>query len=198
MSRTDRGPQPQAETARRTDSSDADLLAAYRRGDRAAAEELVERTYRQIYASLFRLCGGDGDLAADLTQEAYRRAWQALPGFEGRSRFATWLYRIAYTTFLNHIRRPQRLQPLDEQQAERLPDPAPPPSEQIQSVILDRRLRRHVLALDEPLRDVVAARYWGELTLREIARLEGVTAPAIQKRITKALRLLAERLAEDN
>ncbi|HEX6159235.1 MAG TPA: sigma-70 family RNA polymerase sigma factor, partial [Thermoanaerobaculia bacterium] len=79
------------------------LLAAVRAGDAAAAEELVERTYSAVYASLYRLCG-DSDLAADLTQETYQKAWSALKGFDGRSQLFTWLYRIAYTTFLNHIR----------------------------------------------------------------------------------------------
>jgi len=64
-------------------SEEKRLLAAIRGGDRAAAEEMVERTYSAVYASLYRLCA-DGDLAADLTQETYQKAWAALPGFDGR------------------------------------------------------------------------------------------------------------------
>jgi hypothetical protein len=71
------------------------LLEAVRQGDREAAEVMVERTYSAVYASLFRLCS-DGDLAADLTQETYQKAWTALRGFDGRSQLFTWLYRIAY------------------------------------------------------------------------------------------------------
>src|SRR5512144_2087218 len=89
------------------------LLAAIRGGDRSAAEEMVDRTYAAVFASLCRLCG-DGDLAADLTQETYQKAWAALPGFDGRSQLFTWLYRIAYTTFLNYVRRPRRMTSLDE------------------------------------------------------------------------------------
>ena len=92
------------------------LLAAIRAGDTAAAEELVERTYSAVFASVYRLCG-DSDLAADLTQETYQKAWGALPRFDGRSQLFTWLYRIAYTTFLNHIRRPRRMTSLDEPDA---------------------------------------------------------------------------------
>ena len=97
------------------------LLAAIRGGDRSAAEELVDRTYSSVFASLFRLCG-DRDLAADLTQETYRKAWEALPGFDGRSQFFTWLYRIGYTTFLNHIRRPRLMKSLDDENAPEMPD----------------------------------------------------------------------------
>src|SRR5687768_10763286 len=51
-------------------SEERALLAAIRAGDRDAAEEMVERTYSAVYASLYRLCG-EGDLAADLTQETF-------------------------------------------------------------------------------------------------------------------------------
>lgn len=71
------------------------LLAAVRGGDRSAAEELVERTYEAVFASVCRLCG-NRELAADLTQETYQKAWAALPRFDGRSQLFTWLYRIAY------------------------------------------------------------------------------------------------------
>src|SRR5205814_5277605 len=105
-------------------NEEARLLAAIRGGDRSAAEEIVERTYSAVYASLYRLCG-DGDLAADLTQETYRKAWEALGGFDGRSQLFTWLYRIAYTTFLNHIRRPRLMTSLDAPEAPEMPDRAP-------------------------------------------------------------------------
>src|SRR5437868_15049451 len=98
----------------------APLLMALARGEHTAAERLIETTYRQIYAALFRLCGGNADLAADLTQETYRKAWEALPRFEGRSQLSTWLYRIAYNTFLHHLRRPRPLQELSDETAARL------------------------------------------------------------------------------
>src|SRR3954470_23642422 len=85
---------------RGSDEQQRQLLAALAAGDRAAAERLVERTYRGVYALLRRLCG-DPDLAADLTQETYRKAWDALPGFDGRAQLSTWLARIAYNHFLN-------------------------------------------------------------------------------------------------
>src|SRR5436305_14461868 len=103
------------------------LLAALAAGDRTAAEELVERTYRGVFSLLRRLCG-DADLAADLTQETYRKAWAALPAFDGRSQFSTWLFRIAYTTFLNHLRRPRRLVPWTSGTSRPFRTPRPPPT----------------------------------------------------------------------
>ncbi|HEX9945045.1 MAG TPA: RNA polymerase sigma factor [Thermoanaerobaculia bacterium] len=172
------------------------LLAALAAGDRTAAERLVEQTYRGVYALLRRLCG-DPDLAADLTQESYRKAWDALPGFDGRSQFSTWLFRIAYTTFLNHLRRPRRLVPLEEKHESAVPDPAPAADELVDRGAAGDRLRRAVLSLPEELRFTVTALFWGDLPVKEIARQEGVTAVAIRKRLKRALGMLALALEED-
>jgi RNA polymerase sigma-70 factor (ECF subfamily) len=171
-------------------------LAELAAGDRQAAEALVERTYRGVYGFLRRLCG-DPELAADLTQETYRRAWSALAGFDGRSRFSTWLCRIAYTTFLNHLRRPRRLVPLDERQEAAVPDPQPAADERLGDALAGERLRRAVLALPEELRFTVTALYWGERTVAEVARHEGVTPVAIRKRLKRALKALAAALEEE-
>jgi RNA polymerase sigma-70 factor (ECF subfamily) len=172
------------------------LLAALAAGDRSAAERLVERTYRATFGLLRRL-SGDADLAADLTQETYRRAWAALPGFDQRSQFSTWLFRIAYTTFLNHLRRPRRLVPLEEKHEATVPDPAPAADEMVGRGMEGDRLRRAVLALPDELRYLVTAIFWGDLPVKEIARQEGITPVAIRKRLKKAFRLLALSLEED-
>ena len=165
-------------------------------GDRRAAERLVEVTYRKIWASLFKLSGGDTDLAADLTQEAYRKAWAALPRFDGRSRFSTWVYRIAYNTFLDHVQRPQRLTALDDRQAETLSDTGASPARSAVRSAEAGRLRRAVLELPEELRLAVTARYWAEMPVREIARLQGITPMGVRKRLKRAERALAAALKE--
>ncbi len=170
------------------------LLAQFSRGDRAAAERLVAASYRQVYAFLAKLCGGDADLAADLTQDTYRKAWDALPKFDGRSRFATWVCRIAYTTFLNHIRRPRRIVPIEDEVADRIADPEPSPEDTAGLAVSGERLRHAVMALPEPLRETITAHFWGGTEIPEIAREEGVTAVAIRKRIKKALSVLAHAL----
>lgn len=172
------------------------LLAALAAGDRGAADRLVERTYRGVYALLRRLCG-DPDLAADLTQETYRKAWDALSGFDGRAQFSTWLCRIAYNIFLNHLRRPRRLVPLEDKHQEMVTDPAPAADETVGRAVAGERLRRAVLALPEDLRFTVTALFWGDLPVREVAQQEGVTTVAIRKRLKKALQILARTLEEE-
>lgn len=162
-------------------------------GDRDAAERLVACTYRTTFAALVKL-GGDPDLAADLTQETYRKAWTALRGFRGGCAFTSWLYRIAHTTYLNHVRRPARVVPLDEGKAERLSDPEPLPIDTLRRGEEASRLRRALLTLPEDLAFAVAARYWGEVPVRDIAGVQGVSEVAVRKRLKKALGLLATAL----
>jgi RNA polymerase sigma-70 factor (ECF subfamily) len=178
-----------------SDEQQRRLLAAFAAGDRAAAERLVEETYRGIYALLRRLCG-DPDLAADLAQESYRKAWDALSAFDGRARFSTWLTRIAYNTFLNHLRRPRLLVPFDESREARVPDPGPSIEEAMGRQMVGERLRRAVLALPEELRYTVTALFWGELPVKEVARQEGITGVAVRKRLKRALQALALALEE--
>lgn len=177
-------------------SEERRLLNRVRGGDRASAEELVERTYSAVYASLYRLCG-DADTAADLTQDTYRKAWEALAGFDGRSQFFTWLYRIAYTTFLNSIRRPRRVVSLDEEEAPEMRDERPGADEVLSDTEEAERLRAAVLTLPEDLRFTVTAHFWGGLAVKEIAQIENVTTVAIRKRLHKAFAILELSLDEE-
>ena len=172
------------------------LLAAIRGGDRSAAEELVDRTYSAVYASLYRLCG-DPDLAADLTQETYQKAWSALANFDGRSQLFTWLYRIAYTTFLNHVRRPRRMVSLDAPNAPEMIDRAPGIEQLMSDGEEAARLRDAVLQLPDVLRFTVTAHFWGGLDVKEIARIENITTVAIRKRLHKAFSILETSLDKE-
>ncbi len=189
-------PHPSDSSTPATGPERADALwPAAAKGDREAANELAACTYRFVFAALCKLAG-DRELAADLTQETYRKAWAALPRFRGASAVSSWLYRIAYTTYLNHLRRPARIEPLDDLQAERLSDPQPPPDDTAGRREAQERLRRAVRTLPDELAFAVTARYWGEIPVREIALEQGISEVAVRKRLRKALGLLASTLEE--
>jgi RNA polymerase sigma factor (sigma-70 family) len=177
-------------------SDERKLLDAIRRGETAAAEQLVEQTYSAVFASVCRLCG-DRDLAADLTQETYQKAWGALSNFDGRSQLFTWLYRIAYTTFLNHIRRPRRVSSLDEPDAVDVQDERPRVDDVLAEEQEASRLRTAVMELPEDLRFTVTAHFWGGLPVKEIAEIENITTVAIRKRLHRAFSMLEVLLQEE-
>jgi RNA polymerase sigma-70 factor, ECF subfamily len=171
------------------------LIRLAREGDRVAAEELVEMTYTAVFSSLYRMCR-DSDLAADLTQDTYRKAWEAFSEFDGRAKFFTWLYRIAYTTFLNHIRRPARLVAIDDTNAAEVVDERKSVEDEAATNQEAARLKEAVLKLPEELRFTVTAHFWGELAVKDIAEVEGITTVAIRKRLDRAYGLL-QPLLED-
>src|SRR6266567_1162035 len=84
-----------------------ELLAACRRGDPAAFEEVVRATYRHVYTQALRLVG-DRQEAEDVVQEAFLRVFRGLSGFRGEAQFETWLYRIVANTAMSYLRRRQR------------------------------------------------------------------------------------------
>jgi RNA polymerase sigma-70 factor, ECF subfamily len=75
-----------------------ELVARAARGDARAFGALVQAHQGYLRKLLGRVCRGDQARADDLAQETFLRAWRALPGFRGESRFRTWLTRLAYSS----------------------------------------------------------------------------------------------------
>ena len=83
---------------------DSTLVRAARDGDMRAFEALYRRHVGRVHGVIARLVGGHGARAEDLAQEAFVRAWQALPAYRFESAFGTWLYRLAVNTALMELR----------------------------------------------------------------------------------------------
>ncbi|MCB1560534.1 MAG: sigma-70 family RNA polymerase sigma factor [Xanthomonadales bacterium] len=93
-----------AETAAVAESAERELIRDAARGSQSAFEALYRRHHRRVFGVIWRLVGGIEARAEELTQDAFVRAWQALPGFRGDSAFSTWLHRLAVNTALMDIR----------------------------------------------------------------------------------------------
>ncbi len=83
--------------------TDRDLAQRARSGDAGAYGELVRRHQPRIFRLALHMLR-DRAAAEDITQETFIRAWRALEGFDGRSEFYTWIYRIAVNVSLNALR----------------------------------------------------------------------------------------------
>lgn len=92
--------------------SERALVRAAMSGDVAAFEAIYRQHVGRVRGVILRLVGGHGGRADDLTQEAFVRAWQALPGFRFEAALSTWLHRLAVTTALMETRR-SRAKPQD-------------------------------------------------------------------------------------
>jgi RNA polymerase sigma-70 factor (ECF subfamily) len=91
-----------------------DLVEQARQGDRDAFGELVRIHQHEVYTLAVRLVR-DRDLASDVTQDAFVRAWRAMPNFRGDAKFSTWLHRITVNTAWTHRAKQNkvRLDPID-------------------------------------------------------------------------------------
>ena len=99
--------------------SEAALCQRAAAGDRSAFAALVRSHQSGVRNQLRRLTHGDFALADDLAQDCFVQAWTHLAEFKGQSRFASWLYRIAYNRFLMHVRNhPATVSLADDEQGE--------------------------------------------------------------------------------
>ena len=86
------------------EESDLALVARAQAGDSSAYDTLVTRHRGRIYAMIRQMTKNEAD-AWDLAQESFIKAWKALPRFEAKAQFTTWLYRIAHNTVYDWLRR---------------------------------------------------------------------------------------------
>jgi RNA polymerase sigma-70 factor (ECF subfamily) len=104
-----------------TRANDTDDVRAAAAGDRQAFQRLYRLHAGRVHGAVYRLAGYDHARAEDLTQDAFIRAWQKLPGFRHESAFGTWLYRLAVNVALMDIRA-RGADPVNMVDDEHLPD----------------------------------------------------------------------------
>lgn len=171
------------------------LVAAAKRGDRQAFEDLVRATTSDTYTLAYRLTGNEED-ARDVVQEAYLRAYRGLRRFRGDAQFATWLYRItancASTLLARRARHRTEVLPEEANVADPRPEHDP---EQRAAADDDRaRLAEALTALPWRLRQVIVLRDIYDLPHGAIASELGISEAAAKVRLHRARRRLRESL----
>jgi RNA polymerase sigma-70 factor, ECF subfamily len=169
-----------------------ELLAACRRGDREAFEEVVRRTYRHVYTQALRLVG-DRQEAEDVAQEAYLRVFRGLAGFRGDAQFETWLYRIVSNAAMSHLRKRRRFGELVLESSEEQREPPSPVRVDEEAVDRDS-LTAALESLPPSLRVVVILKDIYGLSCREIGEQIGASEGAVKVRLHRARKKLKERL----
>lgn len=169
-----------------------DLLAACRRGDRRALEELVHLTQRRVYALAYRLVG-DRHEAEDVAQEAYLRMFRGLAGFREEARFETWMHRIVTNTAFNHLRKRGRFGELLEDEV--LEVPAPARAEEL--AIARDELERGLAVLPPGQRTVLILKDVYGLSCKEIGDELGIQEGAVKVRLHRARKKLKDVLSEE-
>ena len=159
--------------------------------DVAAFEQLYRRHYRRVHAVIVRLVGQAGARAEDLTQEAFVRAWQALPAFRFESAVSTWLHRLAVTTALMELRarRSRPWQDDDDAQLEHVAG-----IDSVGRALLGRDLEQAVSSLPPRARAVLVLHDVEGWKHEEIATELGMAVGSSKAQLHRARGLLRERL----
>ena len=174
---------------------ESDLLAACRKGDTHAFEQLVLRYQRGLYNVAFRISGNEAD-AADIVQETFLAAWRKIKEFRGEARLSTWLTSIAVnqarTRWQQNRQKRGREESLDEAAEERQGAPLQIASEQpsalelLERSVLRALLERCIRALDQGFREVLVLRDMREMPYDEVGQVLGLREGTVKSRLFRA------------
>ena len=181
---------------------DRQLVERAQRGDKRAFELLVEKYQRKLARLVSRLVRDPGEVE-DVTQEAFVKAYRALPSFRGDSAFYTWLYRIGINTAKNYLVAMGRRAPTSTEveaaeaegyeSGELLRDINTP-----ESLLLSKEIagtvNAAIEALPEELRSAIQLRELEGMSYEEIAKLMDCPIGTVRSRIFRAREAIAERL----
>jgi len=181
---------------------DQELVERAQRGDKQAFGLLVEKYQRKLARLLSRFVRDPAEVE-DVTQEAFIKAYRALPKFRGDSAFYTWLYRIGINTAKNYLMAAGRRAPtstgVDSDEAESLAE-----GEQLrdintpESLILSREIGDTVNAtmegLPEELRTAIQLREIEGMSYEDIAQIMNCPIGTVRSRIFRAREAIAEQL----
>ncbi|HVF25544.1 MAG TPA: sigma-70 family RNA polymerase sigma factor [Anaerolineales bacterium] len=174
------------------------LIQRAQKGDHAAFAALVDEHQHYVYNLALRVVKDENE-ALDLTQEAFVRAWTALPNFRGQSQFRTWLYRIVTNLCYNRLPGLRRsLADLGDDVLPDIPEPenAPTnPARESESNETRTYLHHAINGLDANYKLLISLRYHDELSYDEIASLLNLPLGTVKTGLFRAKEKLRTALA---
>jgi RNA polymerase sigma-70 factor, ECF subfamily len=177
---------------------DTPLVELARLGDRRALESLLRAHYDRVYAVCRRLTGNDAD-AADAAQDALIAIVRGLDRFDGRSRFATWVYRVAVNASIDELRRRSRRPSagLEEVQDARVTQVAALGRLDPETAAARADVDRALLRLPAEFRAPVVLRDMCGLDYAEIAEVLQIPPGTVRSRIARGRAALVGFLGQD-
>jgi RNA polymerase sigma-70 factor, ECF subfamily len=176
---------------------DQQLVERAQRGDKTAFELLVAKYQRKLARLLSRFIRDPAEVE-DVAQEAFIKAYRALPSFRGESAFYTWLYRIGINTAKNYLvamgRRAPTTTEFDSEDAENFEDGDHTPENELMSKQIAQTVNDTMEALPEELRTAIVLREIDGLSYEEIATVMNCPIGTVRSRIFRARETIAERL----
>jgi len=194
-------PEPRHTAVTLSIDPDADTVARVQKGDLDAFEELMTRHNQRVYRTLVGILGNPDD-ARDAMQDTFLKVFQHLGGFEGRSKFSTWLVSIATNTGIQRLRERRPMESLDEsgpdeegfrpRQVQAWTDD---PEQLYSQAEMRSLIENGVMRLPMKYRMVLMLRDIEQLSIEEAASALGLGIPATKARLLRGRLMLRESLA---
>jgi RNA polymerase sigma-70 factor, ECF subfamily len=182
---------------------ETEIVARAVQGDRPAFEELYHKYLRKVYNLVYRMVGSAQE-AEEVTQEVFYQAYKNLSGFQGRSKFYTWIFRIATNVSLQHVKRQVRArressfeETMDAQMPTTCAASGTDPEKEVQSRALYRALDLAVRRLPPNQRAVMILGPIQGHTYEQMASILGTNEEVIKGRLHRARENIREFLKED-
>lgn len=176
-----------------TDPADRDLLARLRGGDHAAFDAIFRQWYEPVVRSANRVLHDPG-VAEELSQDVFLELWRRRESLAPDSSVAGYLMQAVRNRALNHLRH-LAVQKKSVVYVEALSEPAPHADADVQTNDLQAALTDAIAALPPRTREVFVMSRERGLRYSEIAEQLGVSVKAVEANMSRALRILRERLA---
>jgi RNA polymerase sigma-70 factor, ECF subfamily len=174
---------------------DPNVLRLARRGDERAFALIVRQYQTPLYNYISRILGGDRALAEDVCQEVFLRVYQALPGFDNRCQFTTWLFQVAKHRVVDELRaRERRGRPTIELSSAPQLHLSVAPAEPIESM---EAVWEAIAGLSLDLKMALLLRDVVGLSYAEIAEALETTLATVKWRIYKARETVVAELRRD-
>ena len=171
---------------------DAELLARFSKGDRAAALALTSRLAPVVFAQAFRMLGDRAE-AEDVTQESLLRLWKAAPGWDAtRAKITTWLYRVTSNLCIDCLRKSNRN---SGDEVPEVADQTPGIDLKLQATARAQALQHALQTLPDRQRQAMILRHIEDLSNPEISDIMEISVEAVESLVSRGKRALASTLA---
>lgn len=187
------------------DKQEEILIKKAKRGDLRAFEELITHYEPIVYNIIYRMMNNIDD-TYDLSQETFIKVYKKIYQFDGKSKFSTWLYRIATNTCLDEIRRRKGKDTFSIDQTIELEDGQIPSqqvdkNENVEEKILDKEKKQIIQEalneMNESHRVILVMRDIKNLSYEEISEILGLSLGTVKSRISRARQALKKVLMQD-
>lgn len=177
----------------------AELIARARGGDEEAFRLIFERYTRPVIRFIFYMVNRR-ELAEELAQETFMRAYKSLGGVRDGAKLSTWIFGIAKNVARESLRaqgcEPRRSVELDDPAAARARDPSPSPARELLGKERAAAVRGALMALDEEKRLVFTLKVYQQRSYEEICEITGFSLPKVRNDLYRARAEMRRRLKD--